>query len=136
MFKRSAQIRGCRCIVHNIRKVMLVCNRGHLLHIHSYPSWVTQRLRVECFGLVVNQFLHCIVVIHIHKSDFPTKLRELSGELCYRPTIQFVCGNEIVSRLQEVCESEELGGMTTCATQRSHATFQGSHFLFYGIGGR
>ena len=64
--------------------------------------------RLESFGLGSDRFLNTLKVFDAAERDLQTKLLELAAELRVRSSVELVRGNEVVARLKDTAECQQL----------------------------
>lgn len=109
---------------------------GHRLDVDDDAAGIGQAFDEDGLGSVADGRLEIVRVVRIDEGAVPAQLLERQAELGQRTAIEIARGDEMVARLQQGEEGEELGGVAGGGGDRRAPAFQaGDAFLQDADGG-
>ena len=127
---------GTEGVVHHQRNAILVGDVRNGFEIGNREARVADGLDVDRLGLVVDGGTECFRLVAIDKLDVDPEARQGHLELVIGAAIEVAAGDDVVARLGDGRDGQELRRLAGTGGNRRDAPFEGGNALLEDVGGR
>ena len=123
-------------VVDDEREAVLLGDRRDGLDVDDDAARIGDGFDEDRLGLGRDGGLEGRRIVRIGPGDVPAEILERMGELVDRAAIELVAGDELVARLHQRMEHQDLGCMARCDRESGGAAFERRDALFQHGAGR
>lgn len=98
-------------LVNDERNTSIVCNFGESLKVRYVEAWIAQTFDIDRLGFVINPGLEFSRIIGASEAHVYAQAGESNLELVVRTTVQACTRDNVVTRLAEGGQGQELSSL-------------------------